>query len=419
MKNRKYRQDTLLISALAITLLFTFSIISSSSSALIPKKNVIFENTNQTIPYLNKGIYIIVGAFQIPENAIKYAKSIKVKGKSPRVGRYKGNGLYYVYAYATRENLEYARGKRTELRTTSQFYNAWILYVGITLEDLEKENLTPDIIVLDQPKEITPEKEQALVVKNEPATQEITPSIELGNDEYNFRFNVISATTLKEVPGYITIIDASRNKAMRSISTNQIHTLNAPKSQSKEIIALCDIFGYVKTQVKFKIDDPMSSPDNSLFGESGGITTIRFDLNRHKVGEFITMYNVYFYNNSAIMKPESKFELNSLLGMLKENEKLEIMIHGHTNGNASGKVIKLKNEDNNFFQITADNDEGNGSAKELSKERAGIIQKWLIEQGIDKSRMALKGWGGKKMLYKKTDKLAGRNVRVEIELLKG
>jgi hypothetical protein len=31
----------------------------------------------------------------------------------------------------------------------------------------------------------------------------------------------------------------------------------------------------------------------------------------------------------------------------------------------------------------------------------------------------VRGWGGKKMIYKKTDSMAGKNVRVEIELLKG
>jgi outer membrane protein OmpA-like peptidoglycan-associated protein len=137
------------------------------------------------------------------------------------------------------------------------------------------------------------------------------------------------------------------------------------------------------------------------------------------VGEVLTMYNVYFYNNAAIMKPESKFELNSLLGMLKENEKLTIRIHGHTNGNTAGKIIKLKEDDNNFFEITANNIDGLGSAKDLSQERADVIARWLMEQGIDKKRMDIKGWGGKKMIYKKTDAMAGKNVRVEIELLKG
>jgi outer membrane protein OmpA-like peptidoglycan-associated protein len=224
---------------------------------------------------------------------------------------------------------------------------------------------------------------------------------------------------LKEVPGYITIIDGARSKAMKSVSTNQIHQLAAPNTQSKEIIALCNIFGYLKVQFKMNIDDPMSSPDKSRISESGGVTTVKFELSRHKVGDILTMYHVYFYNNSAIMKPESKFELNSLLGMLKENEKLIIKIHGHTNGNAAGKLINLKEDDNEYFKVTSNNDEKTGSAKELSKARANIIMRWLVDQGIEKKRMSLKGWGGKKMIYEKTDSMAGRNVRVEIEILKG
>lgn len=418
MKNIKYWRGTLLISVLAITLLVAFSLISFSSSALTLRKSLNIEQASQSIPDLNKGIYLIVGAFKIPENAIKYANSIKVKGKSPRVGRYKGNGLYYVYAYATRENLEYARGKRTELRNTSQFYNAWILYVGMKLADLEKKEVTPDLIVLNQPKEKAPQKKRESVVETKAKTNEPPPPVAQEQAQYNFLFNVTNATSLNEVPGYITIIDAARSKAMRSVSTNQIHALTAPNSQSKEIIALCDIFGFVKAQVKFKIDDPLVSTDNSGFKESGGITTIPFELVRHKVGDILIMYNVYFYNNSAIMKPESKFELNGLLGMLKENDKLKITIHGHTNGNSAGKIIHLKDDDDNFFTVTENNEEKTGSAKELSKERANIIRRWLVDKGIDEKRMDLKGWGGKKPLYDKNDKKAARNVRVEIEILK-
>lgn len=412
MKNLKHWQGTLLISMLAITLLLTFSVFSSTT-ALSVNEAFKIKSTNQPAPYLEKGMYLIIGAFQIPENAIQYAKSIKVKGKSPRVGRFRDNSMYYVYAYATKENLEFAREKRTELRSTSQFYDAWILYVGLKLEDLIKKE-TPDVITLNQPKEIKTEE-----IK--PAEkEEFIPPPPMAEDQnlYNYRFNVISATTLKEVPGYVTIIDAARNKAMKSLSTNQIHQLEAPKTQSKEIIALCDIFGFVKEQTLFKIDDPLSSADKSRISESGGITTIKFELARHRVGEILTMYNVYFYTNAAIMKPESKFELNSLLSMLKENEKLEIKIHGHTNGNATGKIISLKEDDNSYFEVTSNNNEKVGSAKELSKARAEIIMRWLIDQGIDKKRMQIKAWGGKKMIYKKTDSMAGKNVRVEIEILK-
>ena len=43
---------------------------------------------------------------------------------------------------------------------------------------------------------------------------------------------------------------------------------------------------------------------------------------------------------------------------------------------------------------------------------------WLLDKGIDKKRMEIKAWGGKKMIYKKTDSMAGKNVRVEIEIIK-
>jgi outer membrane protein OmpA-like peptidoglycan-associated protein len=261
------------------------------------------------------------------------------------------------------------------------------------------------------------EPEPKVIVEAE--KEDIPPPAAKGDNPYNFTFSVVSATTLKEVPGNVTLIDAARSKTMKSVSTNQAHALNPPNSQSKEIIALCEIFGYQKAQVKFKIDDPMSSEDNSFFSQSRETTTIKFELFRQSVGDVLTMYNVYFYNNSAIMKPESKFELNGLLGMIKENENLEIRIHGHTNGNASGKLITLKEGDLNFFEVTSNNDEKVGSAKELSKERANAIRMWLIEQGVDENRMSLKGWGGKKMLYKKNDKKASKNVRVEIEILKG
>jgi outer membrane protein OmpA-like peptidoglycan-associated protein len=415
MKNLKLWQYSL-ITLLSITLILTFSIFTSTTAFNLNEAFKIKE-TKQQVPELKKGMYIIVGAFQIAENATQYAKSIKVNGKTPNIGRYAGNGLYYVYAYTTPDDLEFARAKRAELRNTNQFYDAWILYVGLKLEDLLQQEETPDVVAINQPKEL--KTGNINIEKPKEAEFIPPPPVEKDKNLYNYRFNVINATTLREVPGYITIIDADRNKAMKSVSTNQTHQLEAPTTQSREIIAQCDIFGFVKEQVTFKIDDPMSSPDSEVIEQSGGITTVKFTLSRHKIGEVLTMYNVYFYNNAAIMKPESKFELNSLLGMLKENDKLQVKIHGHTNGNAAGKIIKLRPDDDNFFEITSNNLEGMGSAKELSKERAFTIARWLIDQGIDGKRMDVKGWGGKKMIYKKTDSMAGKNVRVEIELLKG
>ncbi|MDZ7607736.1 MAG: hypothetical protein U5K79_19600 [Cyclobacteriaceae bacterium] len=41
-------------------------------------------SAKQSIPTLQDGMYVIVGAFQIPENAIQYSQSIKVEGKNAK-----------------------------------------------------------------------------------------------------------------------------------------------------------------------------------------------------------------------------------------------------------------------------------------------------------------------------------------------
>jgi outer membrane protein OmpA-like peptidoglycan-associated protein len=129
------------------------------------------------------------------------------------------------------------------------------------------------------------------------------------------------------------------------------------------------------------------------------------------------MYNVFFFKDAAVMKANSRFELNSLIDMLKENDELRIKIHGHTNGTARGKIITISAESENYFTLNQDVVEEFGSAKELSLQRAEVIKNYLITFGLDASRMEVIGWGGKKPIYDKMDKLAVKNVRVEIEIL--
>jgi outer membrane protein OmpA-like peptidoglycan-associated protein len=144
--------------------------------------------------------------------------------------------------------------------------------------------------------------------------------------------------------------------------------------------------------------------------------TVPFELVRLKKGDYQVMYNVYFYKDAGIMRPESKYEVNALLDMMKENPKYKIRIHGHTNGNAHGKVISL-GESQNFFALTADVKTGFGSAKKLSEERAKVIREYLIKQGIDPKRLEVKAWGGKRPIYEGDHAQAHSNVRVEIEII--
>lgn len=79
-------------------------------------------------------------------------------------------------------------------------------------------------------------------------------------------------------------------------------------------------------------------PDISLVGN---YYMVRFEMARLHKGDIAVLYNVYFYNDAAIMLNESKYELNKLLTMLKENQKYKIILHGRTNGNGRGKIIRV------------------------------------------------------------------------------
>jgi outer membrane protein OmpA-like peptidoglycan-associated protein len=140
-----------------------------------------------------------------------------------------------------------------------------------------------------------------------------------------------------------------------------------------------------------------------------------FELVRLQKGDIAVMYNVFFYKDAAVMRPESRFEVDNLLQMLKENSQYKIRIHGHTNGNSHGKIITM-GETRNFFSLTGSS-EGFGSAKKLSFERAAAIKAYLVENGIADNRMEIKAWGGKRPIHDKNAARAQENVRVEVEIL--
>jgi len=102
--------------------------------------------------------------------------------------------------------------------------------------------------------------------------------------------------------------------------------------------------------------------------------------------------------------------------MLNENTKYKIRIHGHTNGNAAGKIISMSKDSKNFFSLN-DTKDGFGSAKQLSEERAIIIRDYLVNNGVDSKRMDVKAWGGKRPIHDKLSNRAQENVRVEVEIL--
>ena len=226
-----------------------------------------------------------------------------------------------------------------------------------------------------------------------------------------FRFNLYNTMNAKNVKGEVDLVN-SAGKKLISYPGNEVSQVRKADA-SGDIILACEVLGYRKLLFKLNYDNPFLT-EGVTRGDDGE-AIIPFGLVRLQKGDIAVMYNVYFYRDAAIMRPESKYEINNLLAMMNENPAYKILIHGHTNGNAAGKIITMS-ESKNYFSLT-DTKDSRGSAKKLSEERATVIRDYMVDQGISTDRMEIKAWGGKRPLYDKNHSLAQTNVRVEIEII--
>jgi outer membrane protein OmpA-like peptidoglycan-associated protein len=378
--------------------------------------------------------YVVIGAFKIQNNAIRFTnhaqKDLKLNAKFEMNLR---RNLYYVYVLST-EDLTLAVQEAKRLRAESEFTDTWV-YRGSFDDVTGPEPIVIIPTVETKPEEArTPETTQENVATDPAATSEVntedsTAAVSAESSELpvetavapddskegtKFLFKISRATDLKRIRGDVDVIDVDRSRKMGTYKGNMAVKVSSPQSKSGNMSLICEVFGYRKVQREINYNDPEVGTD--IIRDATGSVVVPFELERLKKGDIAVMYNVYFFKDAAVMRPESRYEVNSLLDMLNENTKYRIMIHGHTNGNAAGKIISMNKDTQNFFSLT-DTKEGFGSAKELSEQRAILMRDYMVNNGIDPKRMEIKAWGGKKPIHDKMSQRAQENVRVEIEIL--
>ncbi len=379
--------------------------------------------------------YVVIGAFSIPKNAIEFTNSAKQKNLAAEFSINPNRKLFYVYVLAT-PNQEAAFEEAKKLRLNPNFSDTWV-YTGILGEEeiqgadtnpVTRENIAivkaADAPVVTQStatpdgaqNQVTsePANDNLVIPSSIPETTAPTVVEEMEPGSKKYLFKIYTSTNQKEINGDVDVMDLEKAKPRKIASYRGNEVVNVkPANKSGNVSFVCEVFGYRKLQTVVNFNQPEAT-EGIVLEENKAI--VPFELVRLKKGDYAVMYNVYFYKDAGIMRPESKYEVNSLLEMLKENPKYKIKIHGHTNGNAAGKVISM-GDSKNFFGITADVKEGFGSAKKLSEERALVIQSYLVAQGIEAHRMQIKAWGGKRGIYETDHAQAQSNVRVEIEIL--
>ncbi|HMG89495.1 MAG TPA: OmpA family protein [Chryseolinea sp.] len=392
------------------------------------------QNSDELAP----GYYVVVAAYaKSRENvAQNFVEVLRLKGLSPSYGFNSSRNLYFVYLKYF-DNLKESLQDMKHTRGKGEFTDAWVRVVHgdigssgnvsstspaapssppVTTErpnaaDVPTE--TKPVAVDSQPASsaLPPAESETEVTENPPIAQ--YPVMTLGNTEvflslYNARNNRI-------VDGMVEVVDTDRSRLMTKVKGNEYLLLPDPKSKSGQLTLICEAFGYRKIQEEINYPLPLADTVKSYIDLMGTTLVINFDLVRYHRGDIATLYNVYFFNDAALMLPESKFELNSLLQLMNENPNYKIRLHGHTNGNYTGKIFTA-GKDKDYFSLDGAQ-QAMGSAKDLSRGRAEVIRDYLVSNGVSSSRMEIKAWGGKRPIYDKNSANAKKNVRVEVEIL--
>jgi outer membrane protein OmpA-like peptidoglycan-associated protein len=371
----------------------------------------------------SKGYYTIVGAFAIKQNANKFNATLHKNGINSSYGYLASQNIYYVYT-TKNEDASVCLKEMEELRKKPEFWDAWVRYIGdgpnpgetrITEETTIAASEQPaangsETAVHGPPVLEKDEQTEEEELDAPPVSIPLKPT--LANTE--IFLSLYNATNDKVANGKVQVVDTDRGRLIKEVPGNTYLLLPDPKNGSGSMSLICDVFGYRKVQKEINFNNPTA--DTSFIVQMGSSLIANFELVRYQKGDIQTLYNIYFYNDAAVMMPESKYELNSLMEMLKENPGYRIRLHGHTNGNYHGKIIRVA-PGGDYFSVAKDANTSIGSAKELSESRAGVIRDYLVSQGIDGSRVEIKAWGGKRPLYDKHSANAKKNIRVEVEIL--
>ncbi|MDK2978159.1 MAG: hypothetical protein PWP52_873 [Bacteroidales bacterium] len=120
-----------------------------------------------------------------------------------------------------------------------------------------------------------------------------------------------------------------------------------------------------------------------------------FQLDKIDVGAKMVLKNIFFETNKANLKPESTAELERVATLLKENPGIRLEISGHTDNVGSYRANQR-----------------------LSEARAKSVVDYLINQGVDKSRLEYKGYSfTQPVADNNTAEGRAQNRRVEFKVL--
>lgn len=201
----------------------------------------------------------------------------------------------------------------------------------------------------------------------------------LGGVQYN---QLLSEKRSENVCKYLINKGISEKKIRLSIGKG-IHPNS--KEENRKEMSDKGIQAHRMVQVVYSIKLQDSTPKESLPDEN------------IVVGNSIILENIIFYGNSDKFLPESYPALKELLDVMLKYATLKIEIQGH---------ICCEGRDPSEF-----------TGKPLSISRAEAVYNYLIDKGIDSTRMTYKGFGSTRKRFPLEQNLYEQTMNRRVEIL--
>jgi outer membrane protein OmpA-like peptidoglycan-associated protein len=197
---------------------------------------------------------------------------------------------------------------------------------------------------------------------------------------------VTDAKTTQPLEAAIDLIDNDKNVVLATFKSNSAsgkYLVTLPSGKNYGIAVKRD--GYLFHSENFNI------PEGADYAEY----TKDVALKKIEIGSIIVLKNIFFDFDKATIRPESANELERLIKLLNDNPTIKIELSSHTDSKGS--------------------DEYN---MKLSDNRSKSVVTYLIEKGINASRLVAKGYGETKPIdTNDTDEGRQNNRRSEFKIL--
>jgi outer membrane protein OmpA-like peptidoglycan-associated protein len=366
----------------------------------------------------DKHYYVVIGAFRIHDNAIRLTEQATKLNLMADYALNEDRQLYYVYALETQDKRRAFRFLM-QVKTSTPYRDAWV-FTG-NLENPERV-LPP--AATPAPAAAPPPDTRVAPVVTEPKKETPPPVVPVEPekpavkkpDGKPFVFNLIDARTKEPVAGQIHVLDGPRATQYQAFRANEQVYLTAPRNAEGVLVINTAAAGYRGETRTFSYRTP-TLPEGRT-GE-GDAYIIDLPLQTVSRGDYVEFNDVRFFANAVILQPESRNELDGMADLLKENPRYRIRVHSHCNGRAAREVITQGSSTDFFALDPAKNKKSKMSDKQLTQLRGELVKAYLESQGIAARRISVRAEGGRTPIYPANSTLAGRNDRIEIQVLKG